>query len=221
MPLLIDGHNLIGQMPDLKLSDPHDEAKLIQRLRTYGLLERKQITVVFDPNPFDNTPRLYPEVQQHGACKVIWAMPGQKADDIIRHMVSTVRDKKGLIVITSDNAVAKFARATGLKVQSSQDFAKQMNAQVAERVFADADAKPSPTRKEVREWSEVFKEPEGGAQKTGTANTKPAAPKIDPAEQKRLRRAEQLKKQAQGAAAKRLNANTTPSRKVDDEFEGY
>jgi len=214
MPLLIDGHNLIGQMQDLKLSDPNDEAKLIKRLRTYALMERKQITVVFDPNPHDTTPRLYPEIQEHGACKVIYAMPGQKADDIIRQMVNNARDKKGLIVITSDNAVAKHARVSGIKVQSSPDFAKQMNAQLAERVFAEADAKPSPTRKENREWAEVFKDPE-----PSKPAPKPAAPAISPAEQKRLRRAEQLKKQAKGASAWRLNANTTPTRKFEDDEE--
>ena len=107
MPLLIDGHNLIGQMPDLKLSDPDDEAKMIQRLKTFGLLERKQITVIFDPGPHNTDVRLYPEIQQHGSCKAIWAMPPQKADDLIRQLVSNVRDKQGLLVITSDNAVAQ------------------------------------------------------------------------------------------------------------------
>ena len=212
MPLLIDGHNLIGQMPDLKLSDPHDEAKMIQRLKTFGLLERKQITVVFDPSPHDPTPRLYPEIQQHGSCKAIWAMPPQKADDLIRQLVSNVRDKQGLLVITSDNAVAKFVRVTGIKVQSSQEFAKQLTAQLAERIFADA--KPSPTRKENAQWADVFTEPEPLKQ----------APKPDPvlikkteAEAKRKRRAEQLAKQAKGAAAKRLYTGTTPTRKVDEE----
>jgi len=35
MPLLIDGHNLIGQIPDISLSDPDDEAKLVLLLRRY------------------------------------------------------------------------------------------------------------------------------------------------------------------------------------------
>jgi hypothetical protein len=216
MPLLIDGHNLIGQMPDLKLSDPDDEAKLIKRLQTFGLLERKQITVVFDPGGHDNHSRLFPEIQQHGSCKAIWAMPGHKADDLIRQLVSNVRDKQGLLVITSDTAVAKFVRVNGIKVQSSQDFARQLTSQLAERIFADA--KPHPTRKENAQWAEVFKEP---------APTQPA-PKPDPiaikkaqAEEKRKRRAEQLAKQAKGAAAKRLYTGTTPTRKVEDEEEGF
>jgi len=33
MPYLIDGHNLIAQMPGFSLSDPDDEARLVLRLR--------------------------------------------------------------------------------------------------------------------------------------------------------------------------------------------
>ncbi len=51
MPLLIDGHNLIGHSPDLSLSDPNDEAKLIARLRRYVARTDRQVTVVFDTNP--------------------------------------------------------------------------------------------------------------------------------------------------------------------------
>ena len=36
MPLLIDGHNLIGHLPDLSLSDPRDEVKLVARLQAYA-----------------------------------------------------------------------------------------------------------------------------------------------------------------------------------------
>ena len=157
MALLIDGHNLIGQMQDLSLADPDDEAKLIKQLRTFGLLARKQITVIFDPSPHDTTTRLYNDIQHYDSVKVIYAMPGQKADDLIRNLVGKVRDKQGTLVITSDNAVAKFTRVCGVKVLSSPDFIKQMKSQLAERIFTDA--KPSPTRKENKEWAEVFKEP--------------------------------------------------------------
>ena len=33
MPLLIDGHNLIGQIPELSLADEDDEGKLVMLLR--------------------------------------------------------------------------------------------------------------------------------------------------------------------------------------------
>lgn len=49
MPLLVDGHNLIGQMPGLKLSDEDDEGELVMLLRRYSTAKRsRQVVVVFD-----------------------------------------------------------------------------------------------------------------------------------------------------------------------------
>ncbi|NTW01622.1 MAG: hypothetical protein HGA19_09960, partial [Oscillochloris sp.] len=49
MPILIDGHNLIGQMRSISLSDPDDEAKLVLLLRRYANGKRKRkVVVIFD-----------------------------------------------------------------------------------------------------------------------------------------------------------------------------
>ena len=48
MPLLIDGHNLIGQMPDIDLADPDEESKLVHRLKRYCRQHNRRATVVFD-----------------------------------------------------------------------------------------------------------------------------------------------------------------------------
>ena len=209
MALLIDGHNLIGQMQDISLSDPDDEAKLVKQLRMFGLLARKQITVIFDPNPHDSTPRTYADIQQYDSVKVIYAMPGQKADDLIRNLAGKIRDKQGTVVVTSDNAVAKFARACGLKVQSSQDFIKVLKSQLAERIFSDA--KPSPTRKENKEWAEVFKDPPPSPSMPAPKPKEPPKPKISKSERLKL----QLKN------VKPLPRTTNATRKVDENTDDW
>ncbi|MGD9375749.1 MAG: NYN domain-containing protein, partial [Anaerolineae bacterium] len=49
MPILIDGHNLVGKLPVLSLQDPDDEQKLIELLRSYQARTGKEVIVVFDP----------------------------------------------------------------------------------------------------------------------------------------------------------------------------
>lgn len=184
MPLLIDGHNLIGQMPDLALSDPDDERKLIAKLR--GLAERahKRMTVVFDPNPHDNTPSIGHNRTQHGLITAIYAPAGGKADDVIRHIVAQTKDKQGLIVVTSDAAVANFTRQCGIRIQTSGDFIKWMNAQNSSR--HDHDAKPIGSAREAVNWADVFKEPDPA----------PNAPKPPPPPKKKgEKRSDQLKQQ--------------------------
>jgi uncharacterized protein len=186
MPLLIDGHNLIGQMPDLHLSDPDDEEKLIVRLSAFAERVQKRMTVVFDPNPHDNTPRIGHGKSQHGRLHVIFAPAGKKADDLIRVLASEARDKQGLVVVTSDAAVADFTRRCGIRVQSSQDFIKWMQAQASPKTRDTI--KPVGSAKEVVNWADVFKEPEPT---TEDKKRKPLAPKP----KKGQKRSEQLKDQ--------------------------
>ena len=53
MHYLIDGHNLIGQMDGLELSDPDDELKLLKKLRRWTVADpRRQVTLFFDGGIF-------------------------------------------------------------------------------------------------------------------------------------------------------------------------
>ncbi len=185
MPYLVDGHNLIGQMHNLSLSDPDDEDKLIEHLRIVADRAHKRITVVFDPNPHDRTPPIGGNSTQHGRVTVIFAHPGRKADDVIRRIVSDTRDKQGLIVITSDAAVADFTRRCGIKVQSSSEFDKWAQLQLAGK--HNPNAKPLGGASEVINWAEVFKEPEPPPE----FNKPPQAPPM----KKKPTRSEQLKQQ--------------------------
>ena len=185
MPLLVDGHNLIGQMPDLSLSDPNDEEKLIARLRILTEREHKRITVVFDPNPHDDAPRLGHGKSQHGLLSVMYAHPGHKADDLIRQIVGETKDRQGLTVVTSDAAVADFTRRCGVRVQSSADFLRWMNGRTAGR--RDANAKPLGNAREVVNWADVFAEPE--------PTPHDYKPLLKPKEKKGKKRSEQLKNQ--------------------------
>lgn len=194
VPLLIDGHNLIGHSPDLSLRDPDDEARLIARLKQYVACTGKQVTVVFDPRPNDDTPHFWHKREQHGKLEVIFAAPRSKADDVIRDRVSTTRDRKGLIVVTSDGALGNFVRQSGIRVQSSDEFAKAMSRTLS--ATPPFDDKPAAGKAEVDEWAHVFKEP--ALSPKPQPKPQPGAPQLSPQERKRLRRMEQLKKQVRG-----------------------
>jgi len=186
MPFLIDGHNLIGQMPDLSLSDPHDEDKLIARLKQFADRANKRVTVVFDPNPADATPRIGAGRIRAGNVTAHYAPPGSKADDLIRMMVGEIKDKQGWIVVTSDAAVANFTRMTGVRVESSTDFIQRLRAAVSDRPSAE---KPQAGAREIDNWADVFKEP------APSADYKPVTPVIKPKPAKKKKKSEVLAEQ--------------------------
>ncbi len=187
MPLLIDGHNLIGQLPDLSLSDPRDEVKLVARLQAYAARSEKRITVVFDPGPQAVSPALQRR-SRHGYVEVIYADPGQKADDVIRSIVGATRDRQGLLVVTSDGALANFTRQCGVRVISAGQFAKALIGDAPRR---PSDEKPTSSQDDVAAWLAIFKEPEAPP-------PPPSQPPPDPRELKRKRRMAQLNKQVRG-----------------------
>jgi hypothetical protein len=197
MPLLIDGHNVIGQASDLSLSDPHDEAKLIEKLKRYAEKVQKRVVVIFDPSPHAVTSALWDEKQEHGRVVARWAPADRKADDVIRALVPETKDRRGLLVVTSDGAVASFVRQCGVRVQAAAEFYKELNNALGEA--QPAASKPAASsRSEIEEWLTVFKEPE--SPKGAKRDSAPLPFKDQPteAEKKRQRRMEQLRKQTRG-----------------------
>ena len=149
MPLLIDGHNLIGRLPDLGLDDPDDEVKLVARLRTYSARTGKRVTVVFDRGlPGGRSREL-----SGGGVEVVFASAGHTADGILRERIRGARDPRGLMVVTSDREVMRAARASGARVMRSGKFAAKLKTPRAASVEQDVHL----SAEEVEEWLTLFK----------------------------------------------------------------
>ena len=152
MSLLIDGHNLIGRgrLPDLRLDDPDDEAKLVARLRTYCARTGKRVTVVFD----HGLPGGLSRELSGGGVKVVFASTGRTADGILRGRVRRARDPRGLTVVTSDRDVVAAAQARGARVMRSEEFAAQLS--TPRSVEVEEKKKENLSAEEVKEWLQIF-----------------------------------------------------------------
>jgi predicted RNA-binding protein with PIN domain len=151
--LLIDGHNLIGRLPGLQLSDPDDEARLVALLKRYRSRHRRDIVVVFDGGPLAGRSR---ELSGAGV-EVLFARAGRPADGVLKERLRAARNPQQLTLVSSDNDVARVARACRAQVVASQDFAARLLAEVGPgqslRDAADAALGPD----EIREWEELFR----------------------------------------------------------------
>lgn len=166
MPYLIDGHNLIGQLPDLSLDDPHDEAKLVERLRSFMAHRRKRCTVVFD----GGLPGGPSRDLSTGSVRVVFAHGGTTADRIILERLRNTRDAQRWIVVTADHEIVAFARRCHARVLSPADFAREM--QAAHTITpSEDDPNPRITPQDVQEWLRLF-----GAQDDDTPQDHRPAP---------------------------------------------
>lgn len=154
MNLLVDGHNLIGQMPHLSLADADDEARLVLLLRRYTTAKRgRRVVVVFDRGVYGHPDRL----DGYGVTCVFARSP-QDADAQLAQRLRSIDRPREWAVVTSDRAVARAAQERGVRVIDSRDFAARLVAgERGRRRTAPAETRERPpSQAEVEEWLRLF-----------------------------------------------------------------
>lgn len=154
MAFLIDGHNLIARIPDISLSDPDDEAKLVMRLKQYMMRRGKKCTVVFD----QGLPGGVSRNLSNANVEVLFAHSKTDADRIIKERIRSKRDSGYWQVVTNDQAVAEVARSRGVKVIDSAIFASWMAAAGVSDTPDDENPNPVVPPDEVEEMLRLFSE---------------------------------------------------------------
>ncbi len=152
MPLLIDGHNLIGQMPGLRLDAPDDEQQLIELLRAHLARIRKTGTVVFDQGLPGGAGKW-----STSALEVKFVPRPKTADEVIIERLRRAHNPRGLTVVTSDAEVARAAQHAGAQVKSSAAFARDMLAAPSTPPAKERGLSAS----EVEAWEKLFKKGTG------------------------------------------------------------
>ena len=158
MHYLIDGHNLIAHMPDIRLSDPDDEAQLVARLRRWQAAGRKRrITLYFDGGlPGGRDPQL-----STGSLKVVFASMGSEADSLLVRRIRRVRNPPEFTVVTSDRAIITAALDRGMPVIDSHSFSASLARELDRRNEAEpslsAKEAPELDEKELEEWMALFR----------------------------------------------------------------
>jgi predicted RNA-binding protein with PIN domain len=152
MAIIIDGHNLIAQLPGISLADPEDEEKLIKLLKEYCRIRRKTVEVYFD-----RAPAGYAGKEKHGLVRAIFVTSGSTADEAIMARLKKLGKRaKNVRVVSSDRQVQQAARAVHATVISSEDFVAEWQSLVAEEPDVDPRNKPL-TEDEVNAWENIFK----------------------------------------------------------------
>lgn len=150
MPYLIDGHNLIGQITDLDLDDPHDEAKLVERLKSYMARQGQRCVVVFDgglPGGLSHDLSTY-------SVQAVFAHGGTSADAIILERIRDLHDPAYWMVVSADREIAEAATRRRVRVITPTDFAAAMRGPA--RPANDEDPDPHLSPDEIDHWLRLF-----------------------------------------------------------------
>lgn len=137
MAYIIDGHNLIGVLPDIHLGDPNDETRLLERLRSYRARVTRRtgpMIVFFDAGPLRG--ETLPRVPAHRPGRRVsgytpgvearFADPGQTADDAIVTFLRGVTEPGQYAVVTDDQELMRRVRALGASATRASEFAARL-----------------------------------------------------------------------------------------------
>ena len=122
MAYIVDGNNVMGQTPGWHRDKADARRRLLQQVAAFNRIKKSRITVVFDGAP----DRSFPEGSAFVGVKVLYAEPGSDADSRICKLVEGSKDRRGLIVVTSDRHLAFLVRSHGASVLRSGEFRKLM-----------------------------------------------------------------------------------------------
>lgn len=152
MPYLIDGHNLIGKMDGIELSDPDDEQRLVEQLQQFCRRRRRRATVYFDrADPLSRDPA------PSAGVTVRFVRSPRTADAAIRdHLDALGGAAKNWTVVSSDREVLRAAARCGAQRVPSSQFARQLRS--SESPSAPPEKPPAPSADEVRSWIRIFNE---------------------------------------------------------------
>lgn len=153
MPVVIDGNNLIGSSPDIKLSDPNARLKIIYLLENYRDHKKCNIIIVFDGEP-----NLYSHNFKE-KLTVLYPYYGKSADDEIKRLLDSYSDFRDVILVSSDSELKSFAKEKGAKIVNSIEFYFELK-----RIFLEDDKREEKLKrinaklseKEVDHWLKVF-----------------------------------------------------------------
>jgi hypothetical protein len=143
MPILIDGNNLLHNLPPADRSRERVRRAVLDACRH----ERRRITVVFDgPPPPPSPPR-----ESLGPVTVLYA-GSEKADDVIIRTLPGGSSARDWVVVTDDRELQSRARDRGASIRTLAEWSKRRR---------PPPAKPRPESKlsshEVAEWEEFFR----------------------------------------------------------------
>jgi len=148
MMYLVDGNNVMAQIPGWHRDKAGARRGLIQALGRFVSVRRTRVTVVFDGSPDEE----FPEGRKHRGVTVLYAKPGSDADSRIRELVEKSSRSRDMVVVSSDKALASGVSHRGAQVMSSFKFRAMLGE--ADKRLPEKPGEHEPV--DLDEWLDIF-----------------------------------------------------------------
>src|ERR1043165_672289 len=119
---LVDGNNVMAQRVGWHRDKRKARRKLMEEVARFALARHVRVTVVFDGAPEE----FFADGASYKGVRLFYAERGSNADERIKQLVESERERRTLRVVTSDRALSDYVRRCGAQVLRSGEFRKKM-----------------------------------------------------------------------------------------------
>jgi predicted RNA-binding protein with PIN domain len=123
MSYLIDGNNVMGQRVGWHKDKADARRRLLEDLSHFVSARHTGVRAVFDGAP----DQCFPDGSRYKGVTVFYANKGSDADERIKRLVESDKEKQTLKVVTSDRQLAEYVRRCGVQVIRSGEFRKLLD----------------------------------------------------------------------------------------------
>ncbi|MFN3386790.1 MAG: NYN domain-containing protein [Candidatus Thermochlorobacter sp.] len=159
--VIIDGYNLVHMLG--KALSPQTlslvREKLEQKLHRYAAKHKTKVILVYDGQG------VLGSSEKQGYLDIIFTASGESADAYIKSLIDKAHSHN-LLIVSSDRSIRDYARVSGLKSASSEEFlswlsesepkSKQAHGATASRKKHDEKKPATLSEHEVEEWKKLF-----------------------------------------------------------------
>ena len=154
MSYLIDGNNVMGQRVGWHRDKPAARRTLLDELAGFARARRVKLEVVFDGAP---EAHFADGASYRGTVRVFYAARGSNADERIKSFVEASRERRTLVVVTSDRALAEYVRRCGAQVVRAGEFRRVLDEVKVETEQATrGEVEPGVGAADMNEWMRYF-----------------------------------------------------------------
>jgi predicted RNA-binding protein with PIN domain len=151
MSYLVDGNNVMGQRVGWHRDKPKARRELLDELARFASRKKVRVGVVFDGAPDEH----FADGSSYRGVRVYYAARGSDADERIKTLVEQSRERRTLLVVTSDRALAEYVRRCGAQVLRAGEFRRRMEA-VEAAAEAEGVGDAPPIEESTERWMRYF-----------------------------------------------------------------
>lgn len=152
MSYLIDGNNVMAQRVGWHRDKRAARLRLLDEVAAFAQAKRVKVAVVFDGAPEE----FFADGSSYKGVRLFYAERGSNADERIKQLVEASRERRTLIVVTSDRALSDYVRRCGAQTVRSGEFRARLDERARRSASSTAEKEHAPSGDELKSWLRYF-----------------------------------------------------------------